>query len=637
METIEHILSGQGPLSEYVPEYSPRTQQLEMALAIENAIRDRQSLVCEAGTGTGKTFAYLIPAMLAGKKIIISTGTRHLQDQLFLKDLPLVHRVVDRAVNVSLLKGRANYLCLQHMNLSEVQDRYLHQESLAQLQEVKQWATHTSHGDLSELSHIPEDAPVRSLVTSTTDNCLNQECDFFDKCHLFRARRRAADADIVVVNHHLFFSDLTLKERGYGELLPAADVIIFDEAHQLPDIASLFFSQSISSRQITELIRDSKAAYYEEAADLPEFPELLDKVDKATRDLRLVFHKNEQRNSWFEVREKPGTSSAFSELMEKLHDVYSVLDEFSNRGKVLDSCYQRTGTIMNLLDSFDQSNDPDNIQWMETRGNGFLFHQTPLNTAETFRALMSDYDCVNIFTSATLSVAGDFSLFVGQMGLSDAETLTLESPFDFKRQTLLYLPSDMPDPRSDKYTETFVHECLPVLELTRGRAFLLFTSHRALRIAATLLKDVVNYPILVQGEAPRTELLDEFRSNHHSILLGTSSFWEGVDVKGQALSCVIIDKLPFASPADPVLKARMKKMEEQGKRPFIDYQIPEAVINLKQGVGRLIRDAGDYGLLAIYDPRLRSKSYGRIFLKSLPDMSHTSDLQEVEQFFSKFE
>jgi len=637
MLSPEHILSQNGPLSELISDFSSRPQQIELAEVIEQAFKNQESLICEAGTGTGKTFAYLVPALLSGQKVIVSTGTKHLQDQLYLRDLPLVHKSLGLPVNVALLKGRANYLCLHHLNQSEFENRYLDKSSASYLTDIREWAQHTSHGDLAELSHIPEEANVRSMVTSTTENCLGQECDFYEKCFLFRARHHANDADLVVVNHHLFFADLALRDQGYGELLPTADMVIFDEAHQLPDLASMFFSQTVTSRQILDLILDSKAAYFEEAADVPDFLEILDKVETSVRDLRLSFGRNEQRLTWSDIKHKTEITKAFAALMDHNHDLHTALNTFSDRGKSLDNCYKRVSNILNMLDSYNESGGVNYIQWLEIRGAGFLLHQTPLDIAETFQSHMREYDCQSVYTSATLTVNNNFKHFAGQLGLNEVKSRSWESPFNFKKQALLYLPNGMPDPREQSYTEQVVERALPVLTLTQGHAFILFTSHRALKIAAELIKEKIDYPVLVQGDSPRTELLETFRQTKHAVLLGTSSFWEGVDVKGQALSCVIIDKLPFSSPGDPVLQARMKMMEEQGRKPFIEYQLPEAVIILKQGIGRLIRDQNDYGVLMICDPRLKTKSYGKIFLNSLPDMNQTHEITDVESFFSKFE
>ena len=633
MQTPADILDENGALAGLVPDFTVRPQQVALAEAIRAAIDSRESLICEAGTGTGKTFAYLVPALQSGHKVIISTGTKHLQDQLFSRDLPLVRKAVGRALKVALLKGRANYLCRHRLQLAETDTRRLDLQARGDLADIRAWSQRTDSGDLAELTHIPEDASVRTACVSTTDNCLNQDCDFYDDCFVFRARRHAAEADLAVVNHHLFLADVVLKQAGYGELLPSADVVIFDEAHQLPELASQFFSETLSSRQLLELVSDSRAAYFEEAADLPDFPALLDGFDKALRDLRLSFPREDTRLAWAEVKETAGVCTAFAAALEQMVEVHKVLSDFANRGKSLDNCYKRVSAALALLERFEEEGHTDDyIRWLEIRGRHFYLHQTPLDVADVFRTRMDELECVNVFTSATLSVAQRFDYFSTRLGLERVPARGWESPFDFAAQSLLYLPRELPDPRSQDFTARLVETAIPLLRLTGGRAFLLFTSHRALRQAAALVGEALNYPILVQGEAPRTELLETFRTTPHAVLLGTSSFWEGVDVRGQALSCVVIDKLPFAAPGDPVLKARLTRMAEQGRNPFLEYQVPEAVLTLKQGIGRLIRDRNDYGILMIGDPRLTGKPYGRTFLNSLPQMGRTRELAEVEAF-----
>lgn len=637
MQTPADILGSQGILADLIDNYSVRPQQIDMAEAIREAIDNRESLICEAGTGTGKTFAYLVPALQSGYKVVISTGTRHLQDQLFTRDLPLVRKAVGRALNVALLKGRANYLCLHRLGQAETDVRRLDKQARSYLADIRDWSQRTGSGDLAELSHIPEDASVRSACISTADNCLNQDCDFYDDCFVFRARRRAAEADLAVVNHHLFLADMVLKEAGYGELLPSAEVVVFDEAHQLPELASQFFSEILSSRQLLELVSDSRKAYFEEAADLPDFPELLDQCEKAVRDLRLSFPGKDNRVAWSELEDSVDVSAALSALLEKMADVHQVLEDFAGRGKSLDNCHKRLEALSAFIEQFDATEVSGYIRWLELRGNGFFLHRTPLDIADIFRTRMSEYDCLNIFTSATLSVDRRFDHFSAQLGLEKVETRCWDSPFDFRTQSLLYLPPGLPDPRTSGFTVSLVEKAIPLLRLTRGRAFFLFTSYRALHQAAGLIGDTLDYPILVQGDAPRTELLETFRATPHAVLLGTSSFWEGVDVRGQALSCVIIDKLPFAAPDDPVMRARLKQMQEQDRNPFLEYQVPEAVLALKQGIGRLLRDSNDYGVLMIGDSRLRTRPYGRIFLNSLPEMTHTGELSDIEAFFHRHE
>jgi ATP-dependent DNA helicase DinG len=637
MLTPTDILSAEGPLADLIPDYAVRPQQIEMAEAIAEAMQQHESLICEAGTGTGKTFAYLVPAILSGLKVIISTGTKHLQDQLYLRDLRIIQQAVGRPIHTALLKGRANYLCLLRLETAETDRGGMHAGMASRLHLIRQWSQRTRTGDLAELTGIPEDAGVRKFVVSTTENCLGQECKFYEDCFVFKARREAAAADLTVVNHHLLLADLTLREQGYGELLPVADVIVFDEAHQLPELASEFFSRTLTSHQFLELVQDCKQAYYSEAADLPDFVVMVDKIETAVKQLRLAFGDVEGRIAWHQLRDNDAVKQAVSQLLECCFDVQQLLESFANRGKELDNCFKRLTALMAALDMYLESHNDGYIQWLETRGHGFLLHQTPLDIADTFKERLAEYDSLCIYTSATLTVKDRFDHYAGQLGLAELKQLLWHSPFNFKRQALLYLPGGLPDPRSEGYTEKVIDAAVPVLELTRGRAFFLFTSHRALQIAAGMIRDRIKYPVLVQGEAPRTELLETFRNTPHAVLLGTQSFWEGVDVKGQALSCVIIDKLPFAAPDDPVLQARMKKLEEQGRNPFMDYQLPEAVITLKQGVGRLIRDGGDYGVLMICDPRMVSKPYGKTFLKSLPEMGVTSDLNEVEEFFTRHE
>ena len=637
MDSPAEILSDKGPLAGLIQGFKARSQQQAMADAINDAIHDQESLICEAGTGTGKTFAYLVPALISGRNVIISTGTKHLQDQLCKRDLPLLQQALNIPVTTALLKGRANYLCLHRLQQAQQDGSYLAKKSISQLADIRHWSSRTSSGDLAELTDIPEDAQVRYAVTSTTENCLGQECSFFSDCFVFRARQQANEADLVVVNHHLFLADMALRERGYGELLPAADIVVFDEAHKLPDLASEFFSRTLSSRQILELVHDSRAAYYAEAADLPDFLGLLDNVEKSIRDLRLAFGRPDQRGAWHQLSGNQAIRESLDNLMNKGHDLHLALEQLANRGKQLDNCFKRLAVFLDLLDIFVEGRQSDSILWLETRGQGFLFYQTPMDIAALFRARITDYGCQSIFTSATLSVNGNFSYFSGQLGMDDFPARTWDSPFDYHTQSLCYLPDNMPDPRDAAHTRAVVDMAVPVLNLTGGRAFLLFTSYRALKTAAEMIADKLDFPILVQGDAPRTELLDTFREQAHSVLLGTSSFWEGVDVRGQALSCVIIDKLPFASPDDPVLQARMKKMEEDGRNPFMEYQLPEAVIALKQGIGRLIRDAKDYGVLMLCDPRLRTRSYGKIFLRSLPDMTYTQQLGDVERFLREHE
>jgi ATP-dependent DNA helicase DinG len=634
---VAHALAANGPLAERVDGYAARPQQLEMAEAIAGAIERGESLICEAGTGTGKTLAYLIPALLAGQKVIISTGTRNLQDQLFDRDLPLVLEALGTTQATALLKGRANYLCLQRMQLAEEQGAGLDRASLALLTGIRGWGNQTVDGDLAGFPELPEESRLRGLVTSTAENCLGQSCAHFDRCFVFQARKRAQEADVTVVNHHLFLSDLGLRGRGYGELLPDFGVAIFDEAHQLPELASQFFTRTVTSHQWFEFLQDTRAAYLKEAADLPEFINRLDAVETGLRALRLTFGNEDGTRAWRDVRDQEPVQSALAALLATADLVRDVLENFAARGKLLDNCCHRVTELLQMTSAFRDRADPAAVQWLELRGRGFFLHQTPLEVASLFREGLNPDVHPCVFTSATLSVNGDFSHFAARLGLQEVPARSWPSPFDFRHQSMLYIPPGLPDPRAEGYTEGVVEAAVPLLQITRGRAFLLFTSYRALHLAAPLVRAALSYPVLVQGDAPRTELLERFRTTANAVLLGTSSFWEGVDVRGQSLSCVIIDKLPFAAPDDPVLQARLRKLEEEGGNPFMDYQVPEAVISLRQGIGRLIRDEQDYGVLMICDPRLLSKPYGKVFLRSLPDMERVRALEPVEQFLAAHE
>jgi ATP-dependent DNA helicase DinG len=634
MLTPTEVLSENGPLTKSIDGFTVRIQQQEMAEAVNAALNEHYSMICEAGTGTGKTFAYLVPVLMSGKKVIISTGTKHLQDQLFHKDLPVVREALNVPFISALLKGRANYLCLYRLKLIETEGRLSSKKIISDVNKIRQWSNTTRSGDLNELTFLPEDSIARPLVTSTAENCLGQACDYFEDCFVFKARKQAREADLVIVNHHLFLADMVLREQGFGEVLPAVDGIIFDEAHQLPELASTYFSHGLSSRQLLELLQDIKSARYEEAADMPGLLSLLDATEKAVRDLRLALGIDDRRITWTDISGEDTVANTLTCLLDALQQLLDCLLAVSERGKLLENCWHRCNHRFDFLESFTESDSVDYVQWVEIRGKSFYLNRTPVDIAETFQARLAAYDANTVFTSATLAVKNDFSHFSRQLGLDSMSTHVWESPFDYQQQALLFLPETLPDPRTPKFTETFIQTAVQILKLSKGRAFLLFTSHSSLKLAAEMIGDLIDFPVFVQGQAPRSELLSTFRDTEHAVLLGTSSFWEGVDVKGQALSCVIIEKLPFGSPDDPVLKARINYLSRQGRNPFMEYQLPQAVIGLKQGVGRLIRDANDYGILAICDRRVSTKSYGKRFLDSLPPMPITQYLDDIGAFFA---
>lgn len=635
MHDIHTILSADGPFAQLIPGFAPRPQQQALAAAVAHALEKHQVFIAEAGTGTGKTFAYLVPALLSGQKVIISTGTKNLQDQLFHKDLPLVRQALGVPVDVALLKGRANYLCLHRLELALAEGRLCSRSEVSDLQVIREWSGRTRSGDIAELTALAEDAPLWSQVTSTGDNCLGSDCGQYDDCFLVQARRRAQEADVLVVNHHLLFADMALKGEGFGELLPGAHAFILDEAHQLPETASNFFGTTVSGNQLLELAGDSIAEDLREAGETGRLRSAAEHLQKTVKDLRLAFGVEPRRGAWREVRHLATFQAALNEVDTALQELHAQLEPLAARGKGLESCLRRCEDLMLRYGQVSGDTPPDQIYWFETHTRSFTVNLTPMDVAALFRAQVSARPCAWIFTSATLAVGDSFEHFTHRLGLDEAKTQRWDSPFDFARQALLYVPPEMPDPNSYGYTAAVIEQALPVLEASRGRAFILFTSHRALQEAAGLLEGRIEYPLLVQGQMPRSRLLEQFRALGNAVLLGTGSFWEGVDVRGEALSCVIIDKLPFASPGDPVLQARIEAMRAQGGNPFMEYQLPQAVITLKQGVGRLIRDVHDRGVLMLCDPRLGSKSYGRIFIDSLPPMSKTRKLEVVQRFFAQ--
>lgn len=635
MLTPTELLGPDGPLARRIDGFAPRIQQQEMAEAVADALANYEVLITEAGTGTGKTFAYLVPALLSGKKVIISTGTKNLQDQLFHRDLPIVRAALGVPVSVALLKGRANYLCLHRLETTEAEGRFRTREQAQELIPIRVWSGRTQSGDIAELTEIAEDSPTWAQVTSTADNCLGQECPSYADCHVLKARRAAQEADVLVINHHLLFADMALRDEGFGELLPGANALILDEAHQLPEIASNFFGTSLGSRQLLELARDTRVEQVKEAGDMGELTLAAEHLEKAARDVRLALGLDNRRGAWSEFTNDTAVNDALRMLQERLDSLCAVLETAAVRGKGLENCWKRAVELSERLAGLTDTAPDDHIHWYETYTRTFTLNLTPIDIADTFRSHMRGQKCAWIFTSATLAVNDSFEHFARRLGLQDAVERRWSSPFDFARLALFYVPVNMPEPAEKNYTASVVTAALPVLEASMGRAFMLFTSHRALQEAAELLQDKIDFPLLIQGSMPRRELLERFRVLGNAVLLGTSSFWEGVDVRGAALSCVIIDKLPFASPGDPVLQARLAALREQGANPFTDYQLPHAVISLKQGVGRLIRDVNDRGVLMLCDPRLLSKSYGRIFLDSLPPMARTRKLESVQRFFAQ--
>ena len=626
-------LSGQGPFCQNIEGFTPRHAQQEMAHAVAEVLAHGGTLVAESGTGTGKTFAYLVPIFLEKRRTIISTGTKHLQDQIFHRDIPTVARVLGRPAKAVMLKGRSNYLCRYRLKQCMHQSDLIGRAVQLSFDKISRWANTTRTGDIGEVSEISEQAPIWKEVTSTPDNCLGGKCPDYKKCYLVKARQQAMEAEVVVVNHHLFFSDLTLKDDGFGELLPSYDAVVFDEAHSLGEIASNFFGFAISSFQIKELCQDTLRAEKEEQSSV-DFRASIPELEAALEGLQSGLHKFVDKS----VELALVNSYPFQKAMERLQIAFDHLLEklevAAPAGEGLERCCQRAMLIRERLDDWLQGNDHHLVRWLSVANRNFRLHGTPLRISDRFTSVMGRAGSW-IFTSATLAVQNEFSAFCEQLGLQGTECKQWQSPYDFVNNTLLYLPPAMPDPRDRGYSERLAEVIREVTEVSQGRAFCLFTSYAMMNQVYQRIKSEFDWPLMLQGEAPRSELMDRFGRTPNGVLFGTSSFWEGVDIKGDALSCVIIDKLPFAAPSDPVLKSRLQVCEEEGGNPFMDIQIPSAVIALKQGVGRLIRSETDKGVLVLCDPRISTKRYGGIFLQSLPAMPVARQLYDVQELFRK--
>jgi ATP-dependent DNA helicase DinG len=637
---LEEIFGPDGPLQRALPDFRFRRQQLRMAERVATAMANREALVVEAGTGTGKTFAYLVPALLSGKRVLISTGTRTLQDQLFSKDLPLLSAALGRPARVALLKGRSNYLC--RYRLTQAGEQMTLEGAGAPdrtLARVTRWSLTTRSGDLAEIPGISDSHAIWPLVTSTRDNCLGNRCAEFGRCHVAIARRTAMESDVVVVNHHLLLADLALKEDGFGDILGSADAVILDEAHQIPDLAMQFFGASFSSRRIENVVRDvqlSVAATGRHSAELAasgwgaQVTESLRAVSGALASIAIALPRQQGRYAWGDVTSSLG--SLVEDLGYALQDLAAQLRAAGEESPFAKSA-ERVGELALTVDALDGTRAAEVTQ------RGYTLSLMPFDVASRFQGLLRARPCSWIFTSATLSLGEDFSHFTSRLGLGEADTLKIDSPFNYETQSLLYLPQGMPDPQHPSFVEAVIDQALPLIHAAQGGAFVLFTSHRALAKAAQVLRerwaDETPYNLYVQGEAPRERLLKEFRDDGFGVLLGTTSFWEGVDVKGEALRLVIIEKLPFASPDDPVVKARIDHLQATGGNAFRDYQLPEAALALKQGVGRLIRSEDDYGAVVICDPRMVTKNYGRVFVACLPPMPVTRETDEALRFLRR--
>lgn len=648
-EATQEALGAEGALASQLDNFVPRDAQQRLSAAIAEAFENREVLLAEAGTGTGKTFAYLVPALLSGLKTIISTGTRALQDQLYHRDLPRVRNALGVGLKSALLKGRANYLCRYRLEQAKGEPRFTTREQISQFQRIVAWGGRTQFGDMAELEALPDDSPLLPMVTSTNDNCLGTDCPFWSDCFVVQARQRAQSADIVVVNHHLLLADLALKQEGFGEILPGAQAFVIDEAHQLPELAANFFGESFGMRPIQELARDCLAECKEIPGALATLQEPVRALEQALRELRAGMEGLPARGTRSRALAKPEVRAGFDALSESLAKLITFVVAMADASLGLDACAARAkdaaARLEGWLDDVSTSGETQvvdfesdaplptsDVLWYELTQRGFRCQRTPLDVSGPLREHREKSHAAWVFTSATLAVGGDFDHIATRLGLHDPHTLLQPSPFDWQKQALCYLPQNLPEPNERGFGTAMIAALMPVLHASNGRAFLLFASHRALREAAETLRDAP-WPLFVQGEAPRATLLQKFRESGNGVLLGAASFREGVDVVGDALSVVVIDKLPFAAPDDPVFEARLEAIRRDGGNPFRDEQLPQAVIALKQGVGRLIRSETDRGVLVLCDSRLNGKPYGRLFLDSLPPFTRTRKVQDVEIFF----
>ena len=640
--TTDDFFSVNGPLNDCLEDYQLRTEQVEMAKSIIGTIEDKSSLVVEAGTGVGKTFAYLYPALLKGGKVVISTATKNLQDQLFFNDIPKIREALKISVKVNILKGRGNYICKLRMENTIQEGMFFNKEDAQHLQLIKAFSDNTDSGEVSEISEIPETSTIWPMVTSTKENCLGQDCEFYKECFLVKARKEALESEVLIVNHHLFFADFVLKDEELSEILPKANTIIFDEAHQIPLVASFFLGQSISSSQISNLIQDCQQG-------LKKYPDTIKVLDALSKDFQEIVFELKKIVSPFPARlninnlkNYENFEKTYNSLIEKLELLGITLSKHSEENAELQKLFERSTELNIKFSSWLKKDNQNNIYWLEVFARTVQFNETPISISEQFNKFQEKSDSAWIFTSATLSINGSFDHFVKLLGLEKAMTQYLQSPFNYSENAFLYVPKEIPDSKDELFNLVLVKKALPLIKASKGRAFVLATSLKSMEEIGALLKDelkknVINYPVITQGEGPKSDLLQQFKKHGNAILIGSLSFWEGIDVRGPTLSLVIIDKLPFQSPGDPVFESKIKLLSEEGINAFMSMQLPEAIIRLKQGVGRLIRDDYDKGVMVICDKRIIEKSYGIKIWKSLPPFKRTRNESAVINFLEELE
>ena len=634
---IKTLFSESGPLALNIPGYKPRQPQIDMAEMVHAAIENKSQCVVEAGTGTGKTFAYLIPVLLSDKKSIITTGSKALQEQLYHRDLPQLSKILNKGRKVALLKGRANYLCTYRLEQHVAHVPTDDPDVMHQLAMVAKFASQTNTGDLADCVGIEEDAKVLPYVNSTADNCLGKECPDYAECYIRKARIKAMEADIVVINHHLFFADMAVKDSGFAELMPDADNYIFDEAHQIPEIASDYFGDSISTKQLVALINDLRLIYRSDIPDMLQLGNTLNKLETAVADLRLAFAGESSRGDWRESLTSKTICDALHRVISDLDFLYKVLKLCLDRSDKIEHPFEKVLQFKNQLERAFDTTQTGYSYWYETTRRFLTINITPLNVANKFKEIIERTQASFTFASATLSVNDSLDHFNKSLGLKPKQQLLVESPFDYENQAVLCMPRYLPETSDDMMPHSLVKLAKELIKAAKGRTFLLFTSYRVMHLVYEGLSTATEYPVFMQGQSSKRIILEQFIRHGNAVLMGTASFWEGVDVRGDALSCVLIDKLPFTSPDDPLLQARMKDCELTGGEPFEDIQLPQAIINLKQGVGRLIRDHSDKGVLVICDNRLVTRKYGQTFLQSLPNMRRTRDFQSALQFLENIE
>ena len=647
-DQVDAIFAPDGPLARTIPEFEPRSGQRAMAAAVAQVFDEGGVLLAEAGTGTGKTLAYLVPAILSGQRVLISTGTKNLQEQIYFKDIPALRKALDVPFTATYMKGRANYLCLHR--LEQINDAAGPASYDVFLPIIREWSTRTETGDRAELEDLPEDVAFWNDVSATAETCLGTECTRYDECFVTRMRQRAAEADVVIVNHHLLCADAALRQHAFGEVIPACSHAILDEAHQIEDVATQYFGFSLSTYRIEDLARDI------ERLGLGETQKSIDKLRNASHafftELTYAHRGGDRPRSEERVRATPASLGAAADaaallsgaldvveatlaLLSKAPESPGQLSDVSEKtAELVAGLVRRAGELRTDLRFLLRGGDPEYVYFVEFRGRGVFLRASPIDVSAIVRDLLLDKMRTTVLTSATLTVDGGFGYIKDRLGIRMADEIKLASEFNFERQAMLYLPRQMPDPRSPEFTGAVGKQVIEILKRTRGRAFVLFTSYAALRAVQGIAEMALDYPIFVQGSLPRTQLLKQFRETPHSVLLATSSFWQGVDVVGEALSCVIIDKLPFASPGDPITAARIDSIRARGGEPFDEYQVPLAILSLQQGLGRLIRHRTDRGILAVLDPRIRTKGYGRRFLASIPPAPVVHDLDAVSAFMA---